>query len=490
MAASLSGKLQMYRVIFFFWLAFNLLKCSFKFTANNENELVNSSLNRCFKIAYFTPIFAHRLRIVRSSIYNLHECVIYTHRNSILVAAYWVKFFKGAGFPQDVATKHAVVFSNNRIKPDMLPDLDKPSLKEMGITLMGDMIAILRYAKKVVEETTCERFLVDSEDTSLPPKISAKPVLKRIIEDDGNKSVLPTICKTNSIKKAVKPLTVTGKKAASVKKVIAVQDTANIVNQKQSPAKRKLRSEVPYEDSEDNWNVGGKKRIKASNDAGDDETAEYAIAPKVSSMTTRVVKKPVEQKRTVFDRLGDSSVTSTTNLTDTTPTFNVTGIGKDAFKRSSNVFKRLGDIDDKKDHIVSAGILKNGSTSTQGSQGILKNRVSPNVRTSIVMTKRIVPKTTGTMHADHEASKKTFNNASRILKLRKETVSDSTRSRIVKPAATSSKLGTPYVLFITNTDRCPVISIDNFTLILSLQLRRDLPLYRPKRVSARALPSK
>jgi len=335
----------------------------------------------------------------------------------------------------------------------MLPDLDKPSLKEMGIALMGDMIAILRYAKKVVEETTCERFLVDSEDTSLPPKISAKPVLKRIVEDDGNKSVLPPACKTNSIKKVAKPLTVTGKKAANAKKVITVQDTADIVNQKQILAKRKLRSEVPYEDSEDNWNVVGKKRIKTSNDTGEDESTEYAIAPKVSSMTTRVVKKPVEQKRTVFDRLGDSSVTSTTNLIDTAPTFNVTGIGKDVFKRPSSVFKRLGDIDDKKDHIVSAGILKNGSSTTGTSQGILKNRVSPSVRTSIVTTKRIVPKTTGTMHADHEASKKTFNNASRILKLRKETASDSTRSRIVKPAATSSKLGT-YVFFrIVVTDR-------------------------------------
>jgi hypothetical protein len=335
----------------------------------------------------------------------------------------------------------------------MLPELDRPSLKEMGITLMGDMIAILRYAKKVVEETTCERFLVDSEDTSLPPKISAKPVLKRIVEENGNKSVLLAAapCKTNSIKKVAKPLTATGKKAVTAKKAITVPDT---VNQKQTPAKRKLR---PYEDNENDWNIVGKKRIKASNDAGDDETVEYAVAPKVSSIpssNTRVVKKPVEQKRTVFDRLGDSSVTSTTNLIDTTPTFNVTGIGKDVFTRPNSVFKRLGNINDKKDHIVSEGILKNGWNTT-GSQGILKNGISPGVCTSIVTTKRIVPKTTGTMHADHEASKKTLDNVSRILKLRREST-DSTRSGIVRPAAAYiSKLGTSIfiILYYIYTNR-------------------------------------
>lgn len=49
--------------------------------------------------------------------------------DSTCLSANWVKFFKNADFPIDVATKHAVVFSNNRIRPDMLSDLDKPSNK-------------------------------------------------------------------------------------------------------------------------------------------------------------------------------------------------------------------------------------------------------------------------------------------------------------------------------------------------------------------------
>ncbi|CAL1684972.1 unnamed protein product [Lasius platythorax] len=359
------------------------------------------------------------------------------------LSVYWVKFFKGAGFPLDVATKHAVVFSNNRIKPDMLPDLDKPSLKEMGITLMGDMIAILRYAKKVVEETTCERFLVDSEDIASVPKVNPKPVIKKVVKEIGNKTIVSLASKTDSTKKIIKPLSTTAKKIVTVKKPISASNT---INQKQTSIKRKLVSEEEYED-DDNWNVVEKK-AKTTN--GKDDTMEYTVTvPKSSSVRTQVLKKPVEQKRTVFDRLGDSSVTSTTNLADT-PTFNITGVSKDIFKRSNSVFKRLGDIDDKKDHVTTAGILKNGSGITS-SPGILKNRISPSVRTSIVMTKRVIPKTTGTMHADHEANKKiTLNNKSRILKLKKEIVSDITPSseRITKPVVTSGKLASERLISI------------------------------------------
>lgn len=351
-----------------------------------------------------------------------------------------MKFFQGAGFSLDVATKHAVVFSNNRIKPDMLPDLDKPSLKEMGITLMGDMIAILRYAKKVVEETTCEKFLVDSEDIASAPKVSPKPVAKKVVSKEiGNKTVISLASKIDAAKKIVKPLSTTAKKIVTLKKPISTLNTNNTINQKQT-IKRKLVSEEAYEHDDDNWNIMEKK-IKTTNGKGD--TVEYTITvPKPTNVRTQVLKKPVEQKRTVFDRLGDSSVTSTTNLADTTPTFNITGVSKDVFKRSTSVFKRLGDIDDKRD-VTTAGILKNGSGITS-SPGILKNRISPTVRTSIITTKRVIPKTTGTMHADHEANKKiALNNTSRILKLKKEVISDAIPSseRITKSAVTSGKLG-------------------------------------------------
>ncbi|KAL0130440.1 hypothetical protein PUN28_002247 [Cardiocondyla obscurior] len=327
----------------------------------------------------------------------------------------------------------------------MLPDLDKPSLKEMGITLMGDMIAILRYAKKVVEETTCERFLVDSEDSLPSPKISTKPVVKKVAKDIGNKTVV-LAAKTDT-KKIVKPLSTT-KKLLTVRKSISTPVSINTINQKQMSLKRKLASEdIDRDNDKDNWN-NLEKKIKVTN--GNEDSADYTVVAPKTTVRTQVLKKPVEQKRTVFDRLGDSSVTSTTNLADTTPTFNITGVGKDVFKRSTSVFKRLGDIDDKKD-TTTVGILKNGSSSIS-SPGILKNRTSSSVRTSII-TRRIAPKTTGTMHADHEVNKKiSLNNTNRILKLKKEVVSPSNIKLSItstsKPAVTSGKLASERLVSI------------------------------------------
>lgn len=327
------------------------------------------------------------------------------------LSAYWVKFFKGAGFPQDVATKHAVVFSNNRIKPDMLPDLDKPSLKEMGITLMGDMIAILRYAKKVVEETTCEKFLVDTEDTSGIPK----PTVKKVVSKTSTKAVTSKIKPDTVVtKKILKTPTILVKKASSIKKSVSTpgETITNLSNQKkQIILKRKLEDEDEFDDNEHKWSETVKKVKSLDNK---DDTVEYTvILPKGStSRSQQILKKSIEQKRTVFDRLGDSSVTSTTNPAETLPTFNITGLGKDIFKRSVSVFNRLGDKDAKKDNVTQAGILKNGTTGT----GILKS----NTRTSIITTNKIIPKNVGTMRADQEASKKIMsNNVNQLVKTTK-----------------------------------------------------------------------
>lgn len=358
--------------------------------------------------------------------------------------AYWVKFFKGAGFPQDVATKHAVVFSNNRIKPDMLPDLDKPSLKEMGITLMGDMIAILRYAKKVVEETTCERFLVDTEDNVGKPK----PMIKKVATKAASSTskAIATKLKSDTIitKKIVKiptssvKKTVVAKKSASTSGEI-ITDLAN--QKKQTILKRKLKEDNEFDsNNEDEWQETPKKLKSLDNE--DNKVGYTVILPKGStSRSQQILKNSIEQKRTVFDRLGDSSVTSTTNPTETSQTFNITGLGKDILKRSVSVFNRLGDKDAKKDNtITQAGILKNGTNSV----GILKSR-SSNTRTSILTTNKIIPKNVGTMRADQEANRKVMsNNVTQLVKTTKRISFNNTSlrdNRLIKSNVTSGKLG-------------------------------------------------
>jgi len=79
----------------------------------------------------------------------------------------WVDFFSNAGLPSRFAQKYAVLFEEHRIRTDMLKDLSKEILADMGIKTMGDVIAILRHAKEVAEE--------DNKVKVLGQKSASKP---------------------------------------------------------------------------------------------------------------------------------------------------------------------------------------------------------------------------------------------------------------------------------------------------------------------------
>ena len=64
----------------------------------------------------------------------------------------WIKFFTAAGIPPGPAAKYAMTFMDNRIQKSMLMDLTKEYLKEMGVSVMGDVICILKYAKSAYSQ--------------------------------------------------------------------------------------------------------------------------------------------------------------------------------------------------------------------------------------------------------------------------------------------------------------------------------------------------
>lgn len=67
--------------------------------------------------------------------------------NSSSSFSVWNKFFLLAGIPHAVAHEYAETFSQHRIRIDMLKEITKDILIDIGIKAMGDIIAILKHAK-------------------------------------------------------------------------------------------------------------------------------------------------------------------------------------------------------------------------------------------------------------------------------------------------------------------------------------------------------
>ncbi|XP_069765252.1 uncharacterized protein C19orf47 homolog isoform X4 [Narcine bancroftii] len=74
------------------------------------------------------------------------------HRLKGEATSEWIQFFKDAGIPAGPAVNYAVSFVDNRIQKNMLMDLTKDIMNELGITAVGDVIAILKHAKVVYKQ--------------------------------------------------------------------------------------------------------------------------------------------------------------------------------------------------------------------------------------------------------------------------------------------------------------------------------------------------
>ena len=57
----------------------------------------------------------------------------------------WTKFVIAAGIPPEESATYVSGFANNRVTESSLPDLRKEYLKDLGITIIGNIITILRH---------------------------------------------------------------------------------------------------------------------------------------------------------------------------------------------------------------------------------------------------------------------------------------------------------------------------------------------------------
>ncbi|CAI9557566.1 unnamed protein product [Staurois parvus] len=258
----------------------------------------------------------------------------------------WISFFKEAGIPAGPAVNYAVTFVDNRISKNMLLDLNKEIMNELGITVVGDVIAILKHAKVVHQQDICKAL------TEAPNQISMQNELRR----NANS---PTRMIANSLSRDSPPSTPVRRPETSTSKIsVTVSNKVAMKN-----AQSAIAVSSPAADTAE---VPVKRRRVTAEIEG-----KYIInMPKGTTARTKKILEEQEHaigltRTSVFDRLGAESKVDTT--TGTKPT---------------GVFSRLGDAlsedhsaesDEDGSVLQYAGVLKKKATT------IVREKLTPGV---------------------------------------------------------------------------------------------------------------
>lgn len=104
----------------------------------------------------------------------------------------WEKFFLNAGLSQQLSLEYAATFSRNRMTLDMLSELNKDILQDLGVKALGDIITILRFAKE--EQSGMKRSpspqpkqTTTSQVKPQPPKMQPKSRAQSSLENVKSK---------------------------------------------------------------------------------------------------------------------------------------------------------------------------------------------------------------------------------------------------------------------------------------------------------------
>ncbi|VDI58403.1 Hypothetical predicted protein [Mytilus galloprovincialis] len=274
--------------------------------------------------------------------------------------SYWIKFFTECGIPPSESTNYAITFTDNRIQKDMLMDLTKEYLTEMGISILGDVIAILKHAKAVHSQLAREKALQGTKNISATPRrqTAASRTVNHYLGNDPdagpmNLPMVPKLSKELSARLGgAPPVEETGLRSTTVK------------------LSKKLEEVVP---------VPKKRRVFPEHEG------KYKITmPSGKTQKTKKLLAKAKKTDSVFARLGSETRQAT-----------VTQSGLLISSTAENtVFSRLGGKQSLKREATSTSLELDSDEDDEGAEqlayaGIFKNTLSPAKKPKVPVMKKI-----------------------------------------------------------------------------------------------------
>uniref|UniRef100_A0ABM5ESP9 Uncharacterized protein C19orf47 homolog n=1 Tax=Pogona vitticeps TaxID=103695 RepID=A0ABM5ESP9_9SAUR len=252
----------------------------------------------------------------------------------------WIQFFKEAGIPPGPAVNYAVMFVDNRIQKNMLMDLNKEIMNELGITVIGDIIAILKHAKVVYIQEMCKAATesVASSQTTVQSELrrNASSAATRMIANSLSRESPPSTPVRRSDSSTSKiSITVSNKMAAKNAKAAAALSSPGVENAVVPVRRRRVTAEME-----------GKYIVHMPK----------GTTPRTKKILEQQAAKGL-QRTSVFDRLGAESSADTTTGSKPTGVFSRLGDVQKAEEEEKTVVESDEDDDDSS-VLQYAGVLK------------------------------------------------------------------------------------------------------------------------------------
>ncbi|XP_063793751.1 uncharacterized protein C19orf47 homolog isoform X2 [Pseudophryne corroboree] len=257
-----------------------------------------------------------------------------------LATSEWIAFFKEAGIPAGPAVNYAVMFVDNRIQKTMLMDLNKEIMNEMGITAVGDVIAILKHAKVVHRQDICKALTEPNSQTSIQTE------LRRSANS-------PTRMIANSLSRDSPPSTPVRRPEPSTSKIsVTVSNKVALKNAQAAmsdPADD--TDEVPHKHRRVTAEMEGKYIVNMPK--GTTPRTKKILEEQVAIGVTRT---------SVFDRLGEESKSDTV-----------------AGAKPTGVFSRLGDTNERSESDDDNSVLQYAGVLKRKSAPVSRERLTPGI---------------------------------------------------------------------------------------------------------------